>query len=260
MIQGGDPRGDGSGDAGYSVPDEIAPHASFLRGALGMPKSTKDTGGCQVFVMHASAPHLDQRYTAFGEVIAGIEVVDRMRVGDRIRKATLVDGDGRRRRRGPTSGTSNGRRAHRVPPLSDVSLPAACRACDAPYTSSPRSDARLAQLVEQVTLNHRVVGSSPTAGTIRRLRRRGPSALIPRGSSRFQHSRSPRDTRVPRGTQRHRFRRLVAGQRRADRRAGRFGPAIEGRPDVGRGGPDARSRGERLLLITERDPLRDRET
>ncbi len=92
VIQGGDPRGDGSGDAGYSVPDEIAPHASFLRGTLGMPKSTKDTGGCQVFVMHMSAPHLDQHYTAFGAVVEGIEVVDRIRVGDRILKATVVDG------------------------------------------------------------------------------------------------------------------------------------------------------------------------
>lgn len=93
VIQGGDPRGDGSGDAGYSVPDEIAPHASFLRGTLGMPKNTKDTGGCQVFVMHVSAPHLDQHYTAFGAVVEGIEVVDRVRVGDRILKATVLDGD-----------------------------------------------------------------------------------------------------------------------------------------------------------------------
>lgn len=91
VIQGGDPRGDGSGDAGYSVPDEIAPHASFLRGTLGMPKSTKDTGGCQVFVMQMAAPHLDQHYTAFGAVVGGIEVVDRIRVGDRIRKASLVE-------------------------------------------------------------------------------------------------------------------------------------------------------------------------
>ncbi len=92
VVQGGDPRGDGSGDAGHAVPDEIAPHASFLRGTLGMPKGTKDTGGCQVFVMHMSAPHLDQHYTAFGTAVEGIDVVDRIRVGDRIRRATLVDG------------------------------------------------------------------------------------------------------------------------------------------------------------------------
>jgi peptidyl-prolyl cis-trans isomerase B (cyclophilin B) len=89
VIQGGDPRGDGSGDAGYSVPDEISTNR-FTRGALGMPKNTKDTGGCQIFLMHCWAPHLDGRYTCFGRAISGLDVIDRVRVGDRIAKARVV--------------------------------------------------------------------------------------------------------------------------------------------------------------------------
>jgi cyclophilin family peptidyl-prolyl cis-trans isomerase/HEAT repeat protein len=89
VIQGGDPHGHGAGDAGWSVPDEIT-DLPFERGALGMPKSTKDTGGCQVFVMHSDYGPLDGRYTCYGRVVAGMETVDRIRVGDRIETARLV--------------------------------------------------------------------------------------------------------------------------------------------------------------------------
>lgn len=90
VIQGGDPRGDGSGDAGYAVPDEIN-GIPFTSGTLGMPKSTKDTGGCQVFVMHTAAPHLDDRYTAFG-MTPNLDVVNRIRVGDKILRARVEAG------------------------------------------------------------------------------------------------------------------------------------------------------------------------
>jgi cyclophilin family peptidyl-prolyl cis-trans isomerase/HEAT repeat protein len=83
VIQGGDPRGDGSGNAGYSVPDEIT-DLPYVRGALGMPKNTKDTGGCQLFVMHCAYPPLDRNYSCYGRVTSGMDVVDRIRVGDRI--------------------------------------------------------------------------------------------------------------------------------------------------------------------------------
>ena len=93
VIQGGDPRGDGSGDAGYSLPDEIT-EVPFLRGVLGMPKSTKDTGGCQLFLMHCAAPHLDGGYTAYGRATddASLATIDRIIVGDRILKARVLDG------------------------------------------------------------------------------------------------------------------------------------------------------------------------
>ena len=54
-----------------------------------MPKAGKDTGGCQIFITHLPTPHLDGRYTVYAQVIAGLTVVDSIRVGDRIVKATL---------------------------------------------------------------------------------------------------------------------------------------------------------------------------
>jgi cyclophilin family peptidyl-prolyl cis-trans isomerase/HEAT repeat protein len=89
VIQGGDPLGHGGGDAGWVVPDEIT-RLPFVRGALGMPKDTKDTGGCQVFVMHSDYAPLDGRYTCYGRVVSGMEVVDRIRVGDAIVEARIV--------------------------------------------------------------------------------------------------------------------------------------------------------------------------
>jgi cyclophilin family peptidyl-prolyl cis-trans isomerase len=56
----------------------------YLRGTLGMALSGKDTGGSQFFFTHAPQPHLDGRYTAFGEVVEGMEVVDSLLEGDAI--------------------------------------------------------------------------------------------------------------------------------------------------------------------------------
>jgi peptidyl-prolyl cis-trans isomerase B (cyclophilin B) len=51
-----------------------------------------DTGGSQFFIMHAPAPHLDARYTVFGKVVSGMEVVDRIRQGDVIDRIRVRDG------------------------------------------------------------------------------------------------------------------------------------------------------------------------
>ena len=88
VVQGGDPRGSGWGDAGWRLADEIAPVA-FLRGTVGMPKAGKDTGGCQLFVSLVPTPHLDGRYTAFGRVVSGMEVLDLLEPGDKILSARL---------------------------------------------------------------------------------------------------------------------------------------------------------------------------
>lgn len=88
VVQGGDPRGSGWGDAGYRLDDELS-SVPFLRGTLGMPKAGPDTGGCQLFVSLVPTPHLDGRYTAFGKVTAGMEVLDQLEPGDRILKAFL---------------------------------------------------------------------------------------------------------------------------------------------------------------------------
>jgi cyclophilin family peptidyl-prolyl cis-trans isomerase len=56
-----------------------------------MPKAGKDTGGCQIFVTHLPTPHLDGNYTVFGRVVSGLEVVDRIEIGDVIVRAYEVE-------------------------------------------------------------------------------------------------------------------------------------------------------------------------
>jgi cyclophilin family peptidyl-prolyl cis-trans isomerase len=89
VIQGGDPRGDGWGGAGYTLRDEIN-RVRYGRGAVGMPKAGKDTGGGQIFITHIPTPHLDGNYTVFGQVVEGLDVVDRIEVGDAIVRARVV--------------------------------------------------------------------------------------------------------------------------------------------------------------------------
>lgn len=81
VAQGGDPRGDGEGGPGYSIRCELT-HRPYLRGTMGMALSGKDTGGSQFFFTHTPQPHLDGRYTVFGEVTAGMDVVDALLEGD----------------------------------------------------------------------------------------------------------------------------------------------------------------------------------
>lgn len=88
VIQGGDPKGDGTGDAGFTLRDEWS-RETFDAGAVGMATSGKDTGSCQLFIMSAPAPHLDGRYTVFARLESGMDVVRAMEVGDRIVKAAV---------------------------------------------------------------------------------------------------------------------------------------------------------------------------
>jgi cyclophilin family peptidyl-prolyl cis-trans isomerase/HEAT repeat protein len=91
VIQGGDPRGDGNGGPGYQIRCEIN-EVPYERGAVGMALSGKDTGGSQWFVTHSPQPHLDGGYTVFGRVVAGMDVVDRIARGDRIRSINVTEG------------------------------------------------------------------------------------------------------------------------------------------------------------------------
>lgn len=75
VLQGGDPRGDGEGGPGFAIRDEIN-RTRYLRGTLGMALSGPDTGGSQFFIAHSPQPHLDGGYTAFGRVVAGLEIAD----------------------------------------------------------------------------------------------------------------------------------------------------------------------------------------
>jgi cyclophilin family peptidyl-prolyl cis-trans isomerase/HEAT repeat protein len=88
VIQGGDSRGDGEGGPGYQIRCEINTRP-YVRGAVGMALSGKDTGGSQFFITHSPQPHLDGGYTVFGQVISGMEVVDRISRGDLIRRVEI---------------------------------------------------------------------------------------------------------------------------------------------------------------------------
>ena len=91
VIQDGDPRGDGEGGPGYTIRDEIN-QRPYLRGTVGMALDWADTGGSQFFITHSPQPHLDARYTVFGQVIAGMDVVDRLQQWDTIERIRVWDG------------------------------------------------------------------------------------------------------------------------------------------------------------------------
>lgn len=84
MIQGGDPQGTGMGGPGYSIKGEFAMNGvrndlKHTRGVLSMARSMMpNSAGSQFFIMHANAPHLDGQYAAFGKVVEGLGVVDKI--------------------------------------------------------------------------------------------------------------------------------------------------------------------------------------
>ena len=91
VVQAGDPRGDSEGGPGYTIRDELN-QIPYLRGTVGMARDWSDTGGSQFFITHSPQPHLDARYTAFGTVVAGMDVVDQLDRGDVIRRVEIWDG------------------------------------------------------------------------------------------------------------------------------------------------------------------------
>ena len=84
MIQGGCPKGNGTGGPGYTIKGEFSANGvkndlRHTRGVLSMARAMDpDSAGSQFFIMHEDAPHLDGQYAAFGKVIEGIEEVDRI--------------------------------------------------------------------------------------------------------------------------------------------------------------------------------------
>jgi cyclophilin family peptidyl-prolyl cis-trans isomerase len=89
VSQGGDPRGDGSGGPGWALPCEINLHR-YHEGSMGMALAGRDTGGSQFFFAHGTLPHLDGRYTIFGEIVEGKDVAENLIEGDVITRARLI--------------------------------------------------------------------------------------------------------------------------------------------------------------------------
>lgn len=85
VVQGGDPRGNGSGGPGWTIPLETSPDLKHLRGAVAMARSQDpDSAGSQFYILKKDASWLDGQYAVFGRVIQGMDVVDKIRAGDKM--------------------------------------------------------------------------------------------------------------------------------------------------------------------------------
>ena len=89
VIQGGDPSGNGSGGPGYTIKAEFNSH-KHLRGTVAMARTNDpDSAGSQFYICLAPAPFLDGKYTVFGQVIKGDDLLDGIRVGDKMKKVSI---------------------------------------------------------------------------------------------------------------------------------------------------------------------------
>ncbi len=93
MIQGGDPKGTGSGGPGYKFKDEFSPKRRHdSGGTLSMANSGPGTNGSQFFITHKATPWLDDKHSVFGKVTSSQEIVDAISKGD-VMKTITISGD-----------------------------------------------------------------------------------------------------------------------------------------------------------------------
>jgi len=90
VAQGGDPTGTGGGNPGYFFADEFSQH-THIAGALSMANSGPDTNGCQFFITYTPQHHLDGKHSVFGQVIEGMDVLERIKQGDTIKRITIKE-------------------------------------------------------------------------------------------------------------------------------------------------------------------------
>lgn len=94
MIQGGCPLGTGSGGPGFTIKDELSGKKQVHKaGSLSMAKTAApDSGGSQFFICHSPQSHLDRKHTVFGEVVSGMDVVHKVRKGDKMNRVWIEEG------------------------------------------------------------------------------------------------------------------------------------------------------------------------
>jgi len=91
MAQGGDPKGSGSGGPGYKIKDEFNKQ-KHVRGTVAMARTdAPNSAGSQFYICFAPQPHLDGQYTVFGQVVSGMDVVDKIKVGDKMKSVKIVE-------------------------------------------------------------------------------------------------------------------------------------------------------------------------
>jgi len=94
VIQGGCPDGSGAGGPGYSIDCELDGENQYHdKGVLSMAHAGRNTGGSQFFICHSrtNTAHLDRNHTCFGKVVEGLEVIDQIQVGDKIKSIEIID-------------------------------------------------------------------------------------------------------------------------------------------------------------------------
>jgi cyclophilin family peptidyl-prolyl cis-trans isomerase len=91
VVQGGCPKGNGTGGPGYTIPAEFNKQ-KHVRGTVAMARSQHpDSAGSQFYICYGATPHLDGNYTVFGKVTSGMEYVDRIKQGDRMTSVAIVE-------------------------------------------------------------------------------------------------------------------------------------------------------------------------
>jgi len=91
VVQGGCPKGTGTGGPGYQIKAEFNKQ-KHVRGTVAMARSQDpDSAGSQFYICYGSTPHLDGQYTVFGHVVSGMELVDRIKQGDRMTSVAITE-------------------------------------------------------------------------------------------------------------------------------------------------------------------------
>jgi cyclophilin family peptidyl-prolyl cis-trans isomerase len=91
VVQGGCPKGNGTGGPGYTIPAEFNKQ-KHVRGTVAMARSQDpNSAGSQFYICYGATPHLDGNYTVFGKITSGMEHVDRIKQGDRMKSVAIVE-------------------------------------------------------------------------------------------------------------------------------------------------------------------------